>query len=116
MIYLLLDLEFVKKFRAVLLAVQNDDIMGLRTEKAKKFVEDIQILIRKLAAPMDSDIAFLEWLYKSLEKVVGEERFYKKELWTKFHVLRSTVRQEILTAIKLDELFVSSIFNSSNFY
>ena len=30
-----------------------------------------------------------------------------------------TVRQEILTAIKLDEfdeLFVSSIFNSSNFY
>ena len=64
--------------------------MGLRTEKAKKFVEDIQILIRKLAAPMDSDIAFLEWLYKSLEKVVGEERFYKKELWTKFHVLRST--------------------------
>ena len=89
MIYLLLDLEFVKKFRAVLLAVQNDDIMGLRTEKAKKFVEDIQILIRKLAAPMDSDITFLEWLYKSLEKVVGEERFYKKELWTKFHVLRS---------------------------
>ena len=70
--------------------MQNDDIMGLGTEKAKKFVEDTQILIRKLRAPTDSDIAFLEWLYKSLKKVVGEERFCKKDLWTKFHVLRIT--------------------------
>ena len=52
--------------------------MGLGTEKTKKFVKDIQILIRKLRAPTDSDIAFLEWLYKSLKKVVGEEKFLQE--------------------------------------
>ena len=90
MICLYIESEFVRKFRAVLLAVQNDEIMGMGSERTQQFVEDIQILVRKLASPTDSDIAFLDWLYESLKKVLGEDRLHKKELWTKFHVLRST--------------------------
>ena len=64
----------------------------MRTESqgVKEFLADAQVLIRKFDSPAPSDLCFLQWLYNSLEKVVGKQ-LKKKELWTEFHVLRTSV-------------------------
>lgn len=82
--------KLVKRFRGVLLGVQNDDVMCTESQGVKEFLADAHVLIRKFDLPAPSDLCFLQWLYNSLEKVVGKQ-LKKKELWTEFHVLRTSV-------------------------
>ena len=79
--------ELVRKFRGVLVGVQNDEVMSSKSQGVKTFVIDAQALIRRFDSPTPSDLCFLQWLYSSLESVV-DKQLKKKELWTEFHVLR----------------------------
>ena len=81
--------ELVRKFRGVLVGVQNDDVMRSESQGVKTFVTDAQTLIRRFDSPTPSDLCFLQWLYSSLESVV-DKQLKKKELWTEFHVLRTS--------------------------
>ena len=65
--------ELVKRFRGVLLGVQNDDVMRTESQGVKEFLADAQVLIQKFDSPAPSDLCFLQWLYNSLEKVVGKQ-------------------------------------------
>ena len=81
--------ELVRKFRGVLVGVQNDDVMRSESQGVKTFVTDAQALIQRFDSPTPSDLCFLQWLYSSLESVV-DKQLKKKDLWTEFHVLRTS--------------------------
>ena len=63
--------------------------MRSESQGVKTFVTDTQALIRRFDSPTPSDLWFLQWLYSSLESVV-DKQLKKKELWTEFHVLRTS--------------------------
>ena len=79
----------VKKFRCVLLGLQNEDVMRCESEGVKKFLGDAQGLLRRFDTPAPFDLNFLQWLYNKLEKVVGKQ-LKNKDFWTDFHVLRTS--------------------------
>ena len=43
--------ELVRKFRGVLVGVQNDDVMRSETQGVKAFITDAQALIRRFDSP-----------------------------------------------------------------
>ena len=50
--------ELVRKFRGVLVGVQNNDVMRSESQGVKTFVIDAQALIRKFDSPTPSDLCF----------------------------------------------------------
>lgn len=60
------------------------------SEGVKQFVADAKVLIGKFDSPVQSDLSFLQWLYDSLQKILSKQ-LQRKELWAKFHILRSSV-------------------------
>ena len=55
--------ELVRKFRGVLVGVQNDDVMRSESQGVKTFVTDAQALIRRLDSPTPGDVLFAMAIY-----------------------------------------------------
>lgn len=73
--------------RAVLVEMANDDALSTNSDGTKLCLAYGETLSKQLSNPTAEDKTFADWLYIVLKDVVKKDR---SELWTKFHVLRSS--------------------------
>ncbi|XP_065899137.1 uncharacterized protein [Dysidea avara] len=83
---------YVKKVRAIVFGLLNDEVMSTDTEGSREFISNAQSMLRQMQSPLTKECHFLEWLFGRMKKIVGEppEKLQRKEMWSQFHKLRSS--------------------------
>ena len=78
---------YVKKLRAVVFGLLNNDLMSTETERSKEFISNAQRMLRQLNSPSAKENHFLEWLFGKMKKIIvehGSDKPKSKEMRASF--------------------------------